>query len=45
MMFFDEENKPEDLLHWLILLIHKNEQVMYKSSDNTAFQNIANEQL
>ena len=25
MLFFEEENKPEDLLHWLILLINQNE--------------------
>jgi len=45
MLYFNEKNKPEDLLHWLILLINKNEEDMYKFSDNIAFTNIANEQL
>jgi len=45
MLFFDEENKPEDLLHWLILLINKNEQNMYRYSDNSSFENIVNSKL
>ncbi|KAL4476127.1 hypothetical protein ABPG74_009860 [Tetrahymena malaccensis] len=45
MIFFDQKNRPEQLLKWLIMLIHQNVSNMYGDPNSVEFSNILHDDL
>ncbi|EAR87834.2 AAA domain, dynein subfamily protein (macronuclear) [Tetrahymena thermophila SB210] len=45
MIFFDQQNRPEALLKWLIMLIHQNVSNMYGDTRSIEFTNILHNNL
>ncbi|KAL4499726.1 hypothetical protein ABPG72_017266 [Tetrahymena utriculariae] len=45
MIFFDQQNRPEALLKWLIMLIHQNVSHMYGDPKSVEFSNILHDNL